>query len=89
VIDALHTNALLISKTSFWRVVQFDTIPLALIKVALPSCYPDKESFLLLSAAKLRPSHRGYVSVSITQTAIPAPTSGDRAERKPSRPTRR
>ena len=37
-------------KASFWRVAQFDTIRLALIEVALPSSYPDKESFMLLSA---------------------------------------
>ena len=66
----LHTLRGLAPKTSFWRVAQFDTIRLALIKVAgritematrikvaLPSGYPDKESFLLLSvrAAKLPP----------------------------------
>ena len=57
-------------KASFWRVAQFDTIRFALIEVAgritematrikvtLPSSYPDKESFMLLSAraAKLPP----------------------------------
>jgi hypothetical protein len=57
-------------KTSFWRDAQFDTIRLALIKVAarvtelktrikvaLPTCYPDQASWALLAgrAAKLPP----------------------------------
>ena len=57
-------------KLSFWREAQFDTIRLALIKVAarvtelatrikvaLPSCYPYKGSLALLCAraAKLPP----------------------------------
>ena len=46
----LHMLRRLPPKASFWRVAQFDTIRLALIKVALPSSYPDKESFMLLSA---------------------------------------
>ena len=57
-------------KTSFWHDAQFDTIWLALIKVAgrvtelatriklaLPSCYPHQDSLALLAAraAKLPP----------------------------------
>ncbi len=50
-------------KTSFWRDAQFDTIRLALIKVAgrvielatriklaLPSCYPYQASLAMLAA---------------------------------------
>jgi hypothetical protein len=59
-----------IGKTSFWRAAQFDTIRLALIKVAarvtelrtrikvaLPSCYPHQTSCALLAgrAIKLPP----------------------------------
>jgi hypothetical protein len=66
----LHTLRGLAPKASFWRDAQFDTIRLALlkvaarvtematrIKVALPSCYPHKDSLTLLSAraAKLPP----------------------------------
>lgn len=66
----LHMLRDLPPKASFWRVAQFDTIRFALIEVAgritematrikvtLPSSYPDKESFMLLSAraAKLPP----------------------------------
>ena len=66
----LHTLRGLAPKRSFWRDAQFDTIRLALIKVAarvtematrikvaLPSCYPYKDSLGLLSAraAKLPP----------------------------------
>ncbi len=66
----LHTLRGLAPKTSFWRDAQFDTIRLALIKVAgrvtelatrikvaLPSCYPYRESLALLAAraAKLPP----------------------------------
>jgi hypothetical protein len=57
-------------KASFWRDAQFDTIRLALLKVAgrvtemvtrirvaLPSCYPHWDSLMQLSAcaAKLPP----------------------------------
>jgi hypothetical protein len=66
----VHTLRGLAPKTSFWRDAQFDTIRLALIKVAarvtemvtrikvaLPSAYPYKESLALLAAraAKLPP----------------------------------
>lgn len=66
----LHTLRGLAPKTSFWRAAQFDTIRLALIKVAarvtelktrikvaLPSCYPLQASWTLLAAraAKLPP----------------------------------
>jgi hypothetical protein len=66
----LHTLRGLAPKASFWRDAQFDTIRLALIKVAgrvtelatrikvaLPSCYPHQDSLALLSAraAKLPP----------------------------------
>jgi hypothetical protein len=58
----LHTLRGLAPKTSFWRDAQFDTIRLALIKVAarvtemvtrikvaLPSCYPHQTSWALLA----------------------------------------
>jgi Transposase DDE domain group 1 len=66
----LHTLRGLAPKTSFWRDAQFDTLRLALIKVAgrvtelvtrikvaLPSCYPHQDSLALLAArtAKLPP----------------------------------
>jgi hypothetical protein len=66
----LHTLRGLAPKTSFWRDAQFDTIRLALIKVAarvtemktrikvaLPSCYPHQQSWALLAgrAARLPP----------------------------------
>jgi hypothetical protein len=66
----LHTLRSLAPKTSFWRNAQFDTIRLALIKVAgrvtemvtrirvaLPSAYPYRESLVLLAtrATKLPP----------------------------------
>jgi Transposase DDE domain group 1 len=66
----LHTLRGLAPKTSFWRDAQFDTIRLALIKVAarvtemttrikvaLPTCYPHQTSWALLAgrAAKLPP----------------------------------
>ena len=66
----LHTLRGLAPKTSFWRDAQFDTIRLALIKVAgrvtelvtpirvaLPSCYPHHDSLTLLAVhiAKLPP----------------------------------
>ena len=66
----LHTLRGLAPARSFWREAQFDTIRLALIKVAarvtelatrvkvaLPSCYPHPDSLALLSAraAKLPP----------------------------------
>jgi hypothetical protein len=66
----LHTLRGLAPRTSFWRDAQFDTIRLALIKVAarvtelktrikvaLPTCYPDQASWALLAgrAAKLPP----------------------------------
>jgi Transposase DDE domain group 1 len=59
----LHTLRGLAPKTSFWRDAQFDTIRLALIKVAarvtemktrikvaLPSCYPHQTSWARLAA---------------------------------------
>jgi hypothetical protein len=59
----LHTLRGLAPKTSFWRAAQFDTIRLALIKVAarvtemvtrikvaLPSCYPHQTSWVRLAA---------------------------------------
>jgi hypothetical protein len=59
----LHTLRGLAPKTSFWRDAQFDTIRLALIKVAarvtemvtrikvaLPSCYPHQQSWALLAS---------------------------------------
>ena len=59
----LHTLRGLAPKTSFWRDAQFDTIRLALIKVAarviemktrikvaLPSCYPHQTSWVRLVA---------------------------------------
>jgi hypothetical protein len=66
----LHTLRGLAPKTSFWRDAQFDTIRLALIKVAarvtelktrikvaLPSCYPHQTAWALLAgrAVKLPP----------------------------------
>ena len=66
----LHSMRGLAPKTSFWREAQFDTIRLALIKlagrvtemttrikIALPSAYPYRETLALLSAraAKLPP----------------------------------
>lgn len=66
----LHTLRGLAPRTSFWRDAQFDTIRLALIKVAarvtelktrikvaLPSCYPHQTSWALLAerAVKLPP----------------------------------
>jgi len=66
----LHTLRGLAPKTSFWRDAQFDTIRLALIKVAarvtelntrikvaLPTCYPHQQSWALLAgrATKLPP----------------------------------
>jgi hypothetical protein len=64
----LHTLRGLAPRTSFWRVAQFDTIRLSLIKVAarvtelatrirlaLPSSYPYRQSFTLLAARVARP----------------------------------
>ena len=66
----LHTLRGLAPKTSLWRDAQFDTIRLALIKVAaritelktrikvaLPTCYPHQQSWALLArrAVKLPP----------------------------------
>ena len=66
----LHTLRGLAPKTSFWRDAQFDTIRLALIKVAarvtelktrikvaLPTCYPHQTAWALLAgrAVKLPP----------------------------------
>ena len=66
----MHTLRGLAPKTSFWRDAQFDTIRLALIKVAarvtemrtrikvaLPTCYPHQQSWALLAgrAIKLPP----------------------------------
>lgn len=63
----LHTLRGLAPKTSFWRNAQFDTIRLALIKVAgrvtemvtrlkvaLPSAYPYRESLALLTARAIK-----------------------------------
>jgi Transposase DDE domain group 1 len=63
----LHTLRSLAPKTSFWRNAQFDTIRLALIKVAsrvtemvtrikvaLPSAYPYRESLALLAARAIK-----------------------------------
>jgi DDE family transposase len=63
----LHTLRDLAPKTSFWRNAQFDTIRLALIKVAarvtemvtrikvaLPSSYPYRESLALLAARAIK-----------------------------------
>ena len=64
----LHTLRGLAPKRSFWREAQFDTIRLALIKVAarvtelaariklaLPSSYPYRRSLILLMARAARP----------------------------------
>ena len=64
----LHTLRTLAPKRSFWREAQFDTIRLALIKVAgrvtelatrirlaLPSSYPYQRSFMLLAHRAARP----------------------------------
>ncbi len=53
----LHTLRGLAPKRSFWRDAQFDTIRLALIKVALPSAFPYQNSLGLLveRAVKLPP----------------------------------
>ncbi len=63
----LHTLRGLAPKTSFWRDAQFDTIRLALIKVAarvtemvtrikvaLPSCYPHQAGWALLAGRAVR-----------------------------------
>ena len=63
----LHTLRGLAPKTSFWRNAQFDTIRLALIKVAgrvtemvtrikvaLPSAYPYQESLAVLAARAIK-----------------------------------
>ena len=64
----LHTLRSLAPKRSFWRQAQFDTIRVALIKVAgrvtqlatriklaLPSSYPYRQSFTLLACRAARP----------------------------------
>jgi hypothetical protein len=64
----LHTLRSLAPKRSFWREAQFDTLRLALIKVAarvtelatriklaLPSSYPYRQSFVLLATRAARP----------------------------------
>ena len=64
----LHTLRGLAPRRSFWREAQFDTIRLALIKVAarvtelatrirlaLPSSYPHERSFALLACRAARP----------------------------------
>jgi hypothetical protein len=64
----LHTLRGLAPKASFWREAQFDTIRLALIKVAarvaelatrikvaLPSGYPYRDSLILLAARAAKP----------------------------------
>ena len=64
----LHTLRGLAPKRSFWRDAQFDTLRLALIKVAarvtelatrikvaLPSSYPYRASLILLTARAARP----------------------------------
>jgi Transposase DDE domain group 1 len=63
----LHTLRGLAPKTSFWRAAQFDTIRIALIKVAaritemvtrikvaLPSCDPHQTSWALLAARAIK-----------------------------------
>jgi Transposase DDE domain group 1 len=63
----LHTLRGLAPKASFWRDAQFDTIRLALIKVAgrvtelvtrikvaLPSCYPNQDTLALLAARAVK-----------------------------------
>jgi hypothetical protein len=63
----LHTLRGLAPRTSFWRDAQFDTIRLALIKVAaritemktrikvaLPTCYPYQQSWALLARRALK-----------------------------------
>jgi hypothetical protein len=64
----LHTLRTLAPRRSFWRAAQFDTLRLALIKVAarvtelaarirlaLPSSYPYRRSFVLLATRAARP----------------------------------
>jgi hypothetical protein len=64
----LHTLRGSAPKASFWREAQFDTIRLALIKVAarvtelatrikvaLPSGYPYRDSLILLAARAAKP----------------------------------
>jgi hypothetical protein len=64
----LHTLRGLAPKASFWREAQFDTLRLAFIKVAarvtelatriklaLPSSYPYRDSFVLLAARAAKP----------------------------------
>ena len=64
----LHTLRGLAPKRSFWRDAQFDTLRLALvkvaarvselatrIKVALPSSYPERDSLVLLALRATRP----------------------------------
>src|SRR6476659_8985770 len=64
----LHTLRDLAPKRSFWRAAQFDTLRLMLIKVAarvtelatriklaLPSSYPYRHSFILLASRAARP----------------------------------
>ncbi len=64
----LHSLRGLAPKVSFWRDAQFDTIRLALIKVAgrvtelatrikvaLPSSYPERDSLILLAARAAKP----------------------------------
>jgi hypothetical protein len=64
----LHTLRTLAPRRSFWHAAQFDTLRLALIKVAgrvtelatrirlaLPSSYPHQRSFMLLAARAARP----------------------------------
>jgi hypothetical protein len=64
----LHTLRTLTPRQSFWRAAQFDTLRLALIKVAarvtelaarirlaLPSSYPYRRSFVLLATRAARP----------------------------------
>ena len=59
----MHTLRGLAPRTSFWREAQFDTVRLALIKVAarvtelntrikvaLPTCYPYQQSWARLAA---------------------------------------
>ena len=68
----LHTLRGLAPKASFWRDAQFDTIRLALIKVAgrvtelvtrikvaLPSCYPDRDT--LFTVALFQKDIKSYI----------------------------
>ena len=99
----LHTLRGLAPKTSFWRDAQFDTIRLALIKVAarvtemktrikvaLPTCYPHQQSWALLAAGppSCRPDPRGSVPRPSVPSPHPNPTD-PRPSPAPPRPASR